>query len=114
MQATPRPPCLCYTFLRKSEAIRTFCEVILYNLKAKSNELDVDFIGGQGRPLAKDEQLAINAFIKQPKQKQNKTNKRNFVKIVNNLPNEDKYPFGNLENQMGQKENSTVPPKALL
>jgi hypothetical protein len=39
------------------------------NLK---NELDVDFIGGQ-KPLTKDEELAISAFIKSAKLKRAKS-----------------------------------------
>ncbi len=32
-------------------------------MKSKSKELDVDFIGGQG-PLTKEEEKAINEFLK--------------------------------------------------
>ncbi len=35
------------------------------------NELDVDFIGEQNRPLTKAEELAISAFIKADKEKRN-------------------------------------------
>ena len=34
-------------------------------MKNKSKELDVDFIGGQNKPLTKGEQLSISVFIKQ-------------------------------------------------
>lgn len=36
--------------------------------KTKSNELNVDFIGGQ-EPLTREEQLAISAFFKNQKKK---------------------------------------------
>lgn len=36
-------------------------------MKNKRKELDVDFIGGQ-KPLTRDEELAISAFIKAGKQ----------------------------------------------
>jgi hypothetical protein len=49
-------------------------------MKTKSKELDVDFIGGQDNPLTKEEQLAVSAFIKQLKEKQNKSDKRKLVK----------------------------------
>lgn len=35
-------------------------------MKSKSNELDVDFIGGQG-PLTKEEERAISEFIRAQK-----------------------------------------------
>jgi hypothetical protein len=54
-------------------------------MKTKSKELDVDFIGGQDTPLTKEEQLAISAFIKQLKEKQNKTNKRKLVRTDKQL-----------------------------
>ncbi len=50
------------------------------NMKTKSKELDVDFIGGQDKPLTKEEQSAISAFIKQLKEKQNKSSKRKSLK----------------------------------
>jgi hypothetical protein len=49
-------------------------------MKTKSKELDVDFIGGQDNPPTKEEQLAVRAFIKQLKEKQNKSDKRKLVK----------------------------------
>ncbi len=49
-------------------------------MKTKSKELDVDFIGGQDKPLTKEEQLAISTFIKQLKEKQNKSSKRMSLK----------------------------------
>jgi hypothetical protein len=53
--------------------------------KTKSKELDVDFIGGQGKQLTKDEQLAISAFIEKLKQGQNKSSKGKSLKKVNQL-----------------------------
>lgn len=44
-------------------------------MKTKLKELEVDFIGGQDKPLTKEEQLTISAFIKQLKKGQNKNNK---------------------------------------
>jgi hypothetical protein len=38
-------------------------------MKNKHLELEVDFIGGQNKPLTKDEELAISAFIKASKEK---------------------------------------------
>ena len=35
--------------------------------KTKKQELDVDFIGEQNRPLTKEEQLEISAFIQKLK-----------------------------------------------
>ncbi|MBX7225485.1 MAG: hypothetical protein K1X55_05610 [Chitinophagales bacterium] len=49
-------------------------------MKTKSKELDVDFIGGQDKPLTKEEQSAITAFIKQLKEKQNKSGKQKSLK----------------------------------
>lgn len=48
--------------------------------KNKTKELVVDFIGGQNDPLTKEEQLAISAFIKQLKEKRNRTRKRKSLK----------------------------------
>lgn len=45
-------------------------------MKNKSKELDVGFIGGQNKPLTKEEQLSISAFIKELKEKQLKFEKR--------------------------------------
>jgi cytochrome c1 len=45
-------------------------------LKPKLQELDVDFIGGQDKPLTKEEQLAISAFIKKLKEEKNKKIRR--------------------------------------
>ncbi|WP_165813726.1 hypothetical protein [Terrimonas sp.] len=45
-------------------------------MKNKTKELDVDFIGGQSKPLTKEEQLAISAFIKKLKEKRSRTKKR--------------------------------------
>lgn len=42
-------------------------------MKRRTKELDVDFIGEQNRPLTKEEQLEISAFIQ--KQKQERLNK---------------------------------------
>lgn len=49
-------------------------------MKTKSNELDVDFIGVQDKPLTKEEQLAISAFIKRLKAKSHKDKKRKSLK----------------------------------
>lgn len=53
--------------------------------KIKLKELDVDYIGSQDKPLTKEEQLAISAFIKKIKEKQNKSNKRKLVKTDKQL-----------------------------
>lgn len=45
-------------------------------MKNKAKELDVDFIGGQNKPLTKEEQLSISAFIKKLKEKRLKSEKR--------------------------------------
>lgn len=49
-------------------------------MKTKLKELNVDFIGGQDNPLTKEEQLAISAFIKKLKKKQNKSNQGKSLK----------------------------------
>ncbi len=49
-------------------------------MKRKTKELDVDFIGSQGKSLTKEEQLSISAFIKKLKEKRNRTAKRKTVK----------------------------------
>ncbi len=38
-------------------------------MKNKVKELDVDFIGGQGNPLTKEEEKAISDFIRAEKEK---------------------------------------------
>jgi hypothetical protein len=38
-------------------------------MKNKLKELDVDFIGGQQKPITKEEELAISAFISASKEK---------------------------------------------
>lgn len=45
-------------------------------MKNRKNELDVDFIGEQGRTLTKEEQQAISDFIKADKAKQAASAKR--------------------------------------
>lgn len=50
-------------------------------MKNKQKELNVDFIGGQSRPLTKEEQLAISAFIKKMKEKRNRSIKRKSPKF---------------------------------
>lgn len=45
-------------------------------MKNKKNELDVDFIGEQGRTLTKKEQQAISDFIKADKAKRAASEKR--------------------------------------
>ena len=54
-------------------------------MKNKSKELDVDFIGGQNKPLTKEEQLSISAFIKELKEKRVKYNKRKSKKLDKQL-----------------------------
>jgi hypothetical protein len=55
-------------------------------MKNKSKELDVDFIGNQHKPLTKEEEAAISAFIKQLKEKQKKNgSKRRSVKTATEL-----------------------------
>jgi hypothetical protein len=49
-------------------------------MKNKLKKLDVDFIGGQDKPLTKEEELEISNFIKQLKEKRLKTSKRNTTK----------------------------------
>jgi hypothetical protein len=41
-------------------------------MRKKTNELDVDFIGGQGKPLTKEEEQAINKYLKESKAGQEK------------------------------------------
>jgi hypothetical protein len=38
-------------------------------MKNKLKELDVDFIGGQHKPITKEEEIAISAFIRASKEK---------------------------------------------
>jgi hypothetical protein len=54
-------------------------------MKRKTKELDVDFIGGQGKSLTKEEQLSISAFIKKMKAKRIKTAKRKTAKLKKQL-----------------------------
>jgi|GEM_PF-6342002 len=42
--------------------------------KTKKQELDVDFIGEQNRPLTKEEQLEISAFIQKLKANRKQVN----------------------------------------
>ena len=44
-------------------------------MKNKAKELDVDFIGGQSKPLTKEEQLSISAFIKKLKEGRTKSSR---------------------------------------
>lgn len=44
-------------------------------MKNKLKELDVDFIGGQNKPLTEEEELAISNFIKRSKKKRNNNSK---------------------------------------
>jgi hypothetical protein len=46
----------------------------------KLKELDVDFIGGQDKPLTKEEELEISKFIKQLREKRSKTSKQKSTK----------------------------------
>ncbi len=52
-------------------------------MKNKLTELDVDFIGGQDKPLTKEEQLAISAFIKADKEKRRLKEIRKTKQTVN-------------------------------
>ncbi len=54
-------------------------------MKNKSKELDVDFIGGQNKPLTKEEQLSISAFIKELKEKRLNSGKRK-IKTLEKQP----------------------------
>ncbi len=49
-------------------------------MRTPTKELDVDFIGGQGKPLTKEEQLSTSAFIKKLKEKSSRTDKRKSKK----------------------------------
>lgn len=49
-------------------------------MKNKSQELNVDFIGGQDNPLTKKEELTISVFIKKLKEEQSKKNNRKSLK----------------------------------
>ena len=59
----------------------------------KNKELDVDFIGAQDKPLTKEEQLAISAFIKQLKEKQNKNSSRRKPLNTNKINTQNKKAF---------------------
>ena len=48
--------------------------------KTKKQELDVDFIGEQNRPLTKEEQLEISAFIQKIKASRKQVNKGRICK----------------------------------
>ncbi len=50
-------------------------------MKNKSKELDVDFIGVQSKPLTKEEQLSISAFIRHLKVKRSRTTKQKNSKL---------------------------------
>lgn len=52
-------------------------------MRNKTKELDVDFIGGQDKPLTKEEAQEISNFIKQLKEKRLKTSKSKLPKIEN-------------------------------
>jgi hypothetical protein len=49
-------------------------------VKNKTKELDVDYIGGQGKPLTKEEELAITNFINNLRLKRSKIMKRKVSK----------------------------------
>jgi hypothetical protein len=49
-------------------------------VKNKTKELDVDYIGGQGKPLTKEEELAITNFINNLRVKRAKIMKRKISK----------------------------------
>ena len=49
-------------------------------MKSKTKELDVDYIGGQGKPLTKEEELAITNFINNLRLKRSKIMKRKVSK----------------------------------
>lgn len=46
-------------------------------MKNKTKDLNVDFIGVQDKPLTKEEEYLISEYIKQLKEKQLKSIKRN-------------------------------------
>ncbi len=46
-------------------------------MKSKIKELDVDFIGGQKKPLTKEEEKAISDFIRADKEKRKLKETRN-------------------------------------
>ncbi len=48
-------------------------------MKNKKNELDVDFIGEQGRTVTKEEKQAISDFIKNDKAKRAASAKRKLI-----------------------------------
>lgn len=54
-------------------------------MKNKLKELDVDFIGGQNKPLTKEEQFAISSFIKKLKEKRRKTKNRGLQQLEKQL-----------------------------
>jgi hypothetical protein len=49
-------------------------------VKNKTKELDVDYISGQGKPLTKEEELAITNFINNLRVKRSKIMKRKVTK----------------------------------
>ncbi len=53
-------------------------------MKNRKNELDVDFIGEQGRTLTPEEQQAISDFIKASKAKRAAQSKRKPAKTTRN------------------------------
>jgi hypothetical protein len=51
-------------------------------MKKKNNELDVDTIGNQDKPLTIEEQLSISAFIKKLKESRIRKDQSRKSKIV--------------------------------
>ena len=49
-------------------------------MKNKTKELDVDYIGGQGKPLTKEEEFAITNFINKLRVNRSKIMKRKISK----------------------------------
>ena len=49
-------------------------------MKNNQIELDVDFIGSQDKPITKDEEQLISAFIKNLKINQNSITKKELIK----------------------------------
>ena len=54
-------------------------------MKARKNELDVDFIGGEG-PLTKEQEKLISDFIKKRKAKKNLTAPKTRGKLATKTP----------------------------
>ncbi len=51
-------------------------------MRTATKKLDVDFIGAQGKPLTKEEQHSVSAFIKKLKEERSRTDKRKSKKYA--------------------------------